>query len=109
MSRSTAARLGAAAVSGALLAAARPPLDLGPLACVAFVPLFVAWRGRDARATAGYTFVAAVVYFAMLMSWTWYFGAIAIVPLVMAARRVLGGWPARSSAGCAIAASPTRS
>ena len=82
MSRSTAARLGAAAVSGALLAAARPPLDIGPLACVAFVPLFVAWRGRRARATAGYAFVAAAVYYAFLMSWSWYFGAIAIVPLV---------------------------
>ncbi len=44
MTRSTAARLGAAAVTGALLAAARPPLDLGPLACIAFVPLFMAWR-----------------------------------------------------------------
>jgi apolipoprotein N-acyltransferase len=79
----TAARLGAAAVTGALLAAARPPVDAGPLACVAFVPLFVAWLGRSVRATVGYTFLAAVVYYALLMSWTWYFGAIAIVPLVI--------------------------
>ncbi|MGO9872579.1 MAG: apolipoprotein N-acyltransferase [Acidimicrobiia bacterium] len=83
MRAATAARLGAAAVTGTLLAAARPPLDVGPLACVAFVPLFVAWRGSSVRATVGYTFVAAVVYYAMLMSWTWYFGAIAIVPLVI--------------------------
>ena len=82
MNRSTAARLGAAAVTGGLLAAARPPADLGWLACVAFVPLFVAWRDRGARATAGYAFVAAVVYYALLMSWSWYFGTIAIVPLV---------------------------
>jgi apolipoprotein N-acyltransferase len=82
VTRTTAARLGAAAVAGALLAAARPPLDVGPLACVAFIPLFVAWRDRGARATAGYAFVAAAVYYALLMSWSWYFGTIAIVPLV---------------------------
>ena len=52
MNRPTAARFGAAAVTGALLAAARPPLDLGPLACVAFIPLFVAWRDQRARTTA---------------------------------------------------------
>jgi apolipoprotein N-acyltransferase len=84
VTRPTAARLGAAAVSGVLLAAARPPLDIGPLACIAFVPLFVAWRGRSARATAGYAFVAAAAYYALLMSWSWYFGTIAIVPLVAA-------------------------
>ena len=83
MNRPTAARFGAAAVTGALLAAARPPLDLGPLACVAFVPLFVAWRD-SARTTAAYAFVAAAVYYAILMSWSWYFGTIAIVPLVIA-------------------------
>jgi apolipoprotein N-acyltransferase len=82
VTRATAARLGAAVVSGVLLAAARPPLDVGPLACVAFVPLFVAWRDRGVRATAGYAFVAAAAYYALLMSWSWYFGTIAIVPLV---------------------------
>ena len=70
MNRLTAARFGAAVVSGALLAAARPPLDFGPLACVAFVPLFIAWRGRGVRATAGYAFAAACAYYAMLMSWS---------------------------------------
>jgi apolipoprotein N-acyltransferase len=83
VNRSTAARLGAAAVTGALLAAARPPLDLGWLACVAFIPLFVVWRDRSARATAGYAFVAAAVYYALLMSWSWYFGTVAIGPLVV--------------------------
>lgn len=83
MTRSVAARLGAAAATGALLAAARPPLDLGPLACVAFVPLFVAWRGQRPRATAAFAFVAAATYYALLMSWSWYFGTIAIVPLVI--------------------------
>jgi apolipoprotein N-acyltransferase len=84
VNRPTAARFGAAAVTGALLAAARPPLDLGPLACVAFVALFVAWRDQRPRMTAAYAFVAAAVYYSFLMSWSWYFGTIAIVPLVIA-------------------------
>jgi apolipoprotein N-acyltransferase len=89
-----AARLGAAAVTGAALAAARPPLDVGPLACVAFVPLFVAWHDRRPRATAGLAFVAAVFYYSLLMSWSWYFGTVAIVPLVI----VLGAYWAAAGA-----------
>ncbi len=80
----TLARLGAAALTGALAAASRPPLDIGPLACVALVPLFLAWRHRGPRASAGYAFVAGVVYYALLCSWIWYFGAVAIVPFVAA-------------------------
>jgi apolipoprotein N-acyltransferase len=94
VTRPTAARLGAAAVSGVLLATARPPVDLGWLACVAFVPLFIAWRGRRPLATAGYAFVAAVAYYALLMSWSWYFGTVAIVPLVA----VLGAYWAGAGA-----------
>jgi apolipoprotein N-acyltransferase len=67
-----------------LLAAARPPFDLGPLALVAFVPLFVAWRDARVRGRAGLAFIAGAVYHAILVSWTWYFGAVAIVPLVAA-------------------------
>lgn len=84
MNRPAVARFGAAAATGVLLAAARPPLDLGPLACVAFIPLFVAWRDRGPRGTAALAFVAAAFYYAILMSWSWYFGTIAIVPLVIA-------------------------
>jgi apolipoprotein N-acyltransferase len=84
-------RPAAAAASGALLALSRPPVDVGPLACVALVPLFVAWHDRRPRATAGYAFLAGVVYYALLCSWTWYFGAVAIVPLVAA---LAGYWAA---------------
>jgi apolipoprotein N-acyltransferase len=63
-----------------LLALSRPPADLGPLACVALVPLFVAWRGRRPRAAAGLAFLAGVVYYCLLCSWIRYFGAVAIVP-----------------------------
>jgi hypothetical protein len=48
--RATAARLGGCR-TGVLLAAARPPLDLGPLACIAFVPLFVRGAWASPRAT----------------------------------------------------------
>ena len=110
VNRSTAARLGAAAVTGALLAAARPPLDLGPLACVAFVPLFVAWRGqRRARRPPAYAFVAAAVVLR----------AAHVVVVVLRhdrdraagrrARRVLGGGGRGARVARAAAASPTRS
>jgi apolipoprotein N-acyltransferase len=96
--RPTVLRLGAAAASGILLALSRPPVDLGPLALFALVPLFVVWRDRRPRACAGYGFVAGVVYYAVSCSWIWYFGAVAIVPFVAAtsmywaAAGALVGW-----------------
>jgi apolipoprotein N-acyltransferase len=89
-----AARLGAAVASGALLAAARPPLDLGPLACVALVPLFLAWRDRRPRAAAGYAFLAGVTYHGLSISWVWYFGVVATIGLVgaLAFYWALTGW-----------------
>jgi apolipoprotein N-acyltransferase len=75
-------RFAAAAASGVLLALARPPVDLGPLALVALVPLFWAWRDESPKRAAALAFVAAAVYYGILDSWTWYFGAVAIVPLV---------------------------
>jgi len=74
------ARVGAAAASGVLLALSRPPVDIGPVACLALVPLFIAWRGRSVRHAAGLAFIAGIVYYAIVCAWIWYFGAVAIVP-----------------------------
>jgi apolipoprotein N-acyltransferase len=92
MGRAT--RLGAAVASGVLLAVARPPLDVGLLACVALVPLFLAWRDRRPRAVAGYAFLAGVTYHAVTISWVWYFGVVATIALVgaLAAYWALAGW-----------------
>jgi apolipoprotein N-acyltransferase len=73
----------AAAGSGALLALSRPPADLGPVACVALVPLFVAWRGCRPRAAGLLAFVAGAVYYCLLCSWIRYFGAVAVVPFAV--------------------------
>ncbi len=83
--KSGASRLGqlaVAAVSGLLLALAFPGTDIGPLALVALVPLFWIWRDTTVRRGAALGFVAGLVFFGIHLSWTWYFGAVAIVPLV---------------------------
>ena len=85
------------------------------------MPLFVAWRGRRSAAAAGLAFLAGVVYYAIVCSWIWYFGDVAIVPFsaavaaywaaagaVVAWLRGCGGSRTRGSpprSGCA----PTRS
>ena len=71
-----------AAGSGLLLAIAFPGPDLGPLAFVALVPLFWLWHDAGPRRAAGLGFVAGLAFFGFHLSWTWYFGAVAIVPLV---------------------------
>lgn len=76
-------RFAAAVVSGLLLAAAFPPLDLGPLALVALVPLLWAWRGAGPVAAALYGGVAGIAFFGVLVEWSRYFGAVAVVPLVL--------------------------
>src|SRR5256886_16640497 len=80
-------RMGAAAVSGVLLALAFPAFDIGALAIVALVPLIWAWRGATPARAALYGFVFGVVFAGILMYWLWYFGIVAIVPLV-------AGWAA---------------
>lgn len=87
-------RLGAAASSGILLALAFPAIDLTPLALIALVPLLWAWRGATPGRAAVYGFVFGCVFFAILMYWLWYFGIVAIVPLVAAcaAYTAVTGW-----------------
>jgi apolipoprotein N-acyltransferase len=77
-------RLGAAVLSGVLLALAFPAFDLGPLALVALVPLLWAWRDATPARAALYGFMFGVVFAGILMYWLWYFGIVAIVPLVAA-------------------------
>ncbi len=46
------------------------------------MPLFVAWRGCGARRSAWLGFITALTYNGIVLSWAWYFGAVAIVPFV---------------------------
>src|SRR5436305_15060738 len=80
-------RMGAAALSGVLLALAFPAFDIGALALVALVPLIWAWRGATPARASLYGFVFGVVFAGILMYWLWYFAIVAIVPLV-------AGWAA---------------
>lgn len=68
--------------SGLALALAFPGTDLGLLALVALVPLLWLWHDASPRRAAGLGFVAGLGFFGVHLSWTWYFGAVAIVPLV---------------------------
>ncbi|HYT40048.1 MAG TPA: apolipoprotein N-acyltransferase, partial [Acidimicrobiia bacterium] len=81
--RQQGARLGAAVLSGLLLAASFPPLDLGPLALVALAPLLWVWRDAGPKAGALYGGVAGVAFFGVLVEWTRYFGLVAVVPFVL--------------------------
>jgi apolipoprotein N-acyltransferase len=72
----------AAAATGVLLALSRPPTDLGLLALVALIPLLWSWRGASPRFAALLAFVAGCTYYGLLVSWAWYFGAIAVFPFV---------------------------
>jgi apolipoprotein N-acyltransferase len=68
--RGTAAlRLLAAPASGALLAAAFPPLDLGPLALVALVPLLLAVEGTRPRKAAALGYLAGLTFFGLHLLW----------------------------------------
>jgi len=73
-------RFVAAAATGLALALSRPPADIGLLALVALIPLLWAIRGTTPRRAALLAFVAGFVYYGILVSWAWYFGAIAVVP-----------------------------
>ncbi len=76
--------VGASIASGVLLALAFPPFDLGLLALVALVPLLWAWRDTGPARAGALGFVAGLAFFGLLLSWVWYFGAVAIFPLLIA-------------------------
>ncbi|MGZ6932004.1 MAG: apolipoprotein N-acyltransferase [Acidimicrobiia bacterium] len=71
-----------AAASGLVTAFAFPGPDLGALAFISLTPLLFLWRDASPRRAALLGFVAGVAFFGFHLSWTWYFGAVAIVPLV---------------------------
>jgi len=71
-----------ALASGLVTAFAFPGPDLGVLAFVALVPLLWLWHDARPGRAALLGFVAGLGFFGFHLSWTWYFGAIAIVPLV---------------------------
>jgi len=106
----------AAAASGLLLFLANPPLDAGPVAFVAVVPLLWAvgeWGAHRPRRGALLGFVFGLVYYGLLLHWLIPFGIIAWLPLVMAQAgyAALFGWlapriaegdrPVRSALGLA--------
>ena len=70
-------------LTGVLLGLSRPGPDIGLLAFVGFVPLLVAMRGTRPRTAASLGLLAATVYYGIVVSWAWYFGAIAIVPFAL--------------------------
>jgi apolipoprotein N-acyltransferase len=108
----TVLRLLAALASGALLAAAFPALDLGPLALVALVPLLLATETTRPRTAAALGYLAGLTFFglhllwiAQFLSWTgavaWLaWGALSAVEAVFVAAffalvpatRPLGAW-----------------
>ncbi len=67
-------RFGLALLSGLLLIAAFPPLDLGLLAWVALVPLLVAIRDRAPREAFRLGYVAGFVAFFGILAWIRVFG-----------------------------------
>lgn len=105
-------RLVAAPVTGALLAAAFPALDLGPLALVALVPLLLAVETTRPRTAAALGYLAGLTFFglhllwiAQFLSWTgavaWLaWGALSAIQAIafaaffalVPATRTLGAW-----------------
>jgi apolipoprotein N-acyltransferase len=96
----------AAIAAGLALSCAFAPLDWGVVAFVALVPLVWVWRHSGPARAALCGFLAGVAFFGVHLWWAVYFGAVAIVPLVVAeaaywavAGAIVGGlgrWRVRS-------------
>jgi apolipoprotein N-acyltransferase len=69
VNRAAALRLLAAPASGALLAAAFPALDLGPLALVALVPLLLVVETARPRRAAALGYLAGLTFFGLHLLW----------------------------------------
>ncbi len=80
--RGIAAPAAIALASGLVTAFAFPGPDLGLLAFVALAPLLWLWHDARPGRAALLGFLAGLAFFGFHLSWTWYFGAVAIVPLV---------------------------
>lgn len=76
-------RRAAAMASGLMLAASRPSIDVGFLSLVGLVPLLLALRGVRPRTAAGLGLIAGCGYYGVVVSWAWYFGAVALFPFVL--------------------------
>jgi len=72
----------ASALSGLLMACAFPPVGAWPFALVALLPLLWVWSSASIWRAAWSGFVFGVLFFGVVLSWSWYFGAVAILPLV---------------------------
>jgi apolipoprotein N-acyltransferase len=72
-------------ISGVLLALAYPPVDAGPLAFVALVPLLWAWRDATPWSAARDGFVFALVFLGILMAGVTHTGYTGTVTLIVAA------------------------
>jgi apolipoprotein N-acyltransferase len=79
---STPAAIGAAVLSGVLVGLAFPPVDAGVLVLIALVPLLWVWREASPGRAALAGFVFGLTSFGIVLEWSRYFGAVAVVPLV---------------------------
>lgn len=66
------------------MACALPPFGVWPLALFALMPLLWIWGSATIWRAAWSGFVYGIVFFGVVLSWTWYFGAVAIFPLIAA-------------------------
>jgi apolipoprotein N-acyltransferase len=101
-------RIALVVASGLLFAAASPPLDLGPLALVALVPLLWAWRGASVLRSGilglafgvgflgalmfGLHYVGFVAYVALVLAWGLYYGLIGVLVALFARRGYSSPW-----------------
>jgi apolipoprotein N-acyltransferase len=87
-------RLLGAVASAALLFLSFPPVDLGWLAFIAVVPLFMALRGVSMRVGALIGGLFGAVFYAALMSWLSLFGFLALAALGLAMGAFFAVWGA---------------